>query len=194
MSALFFNIVTGSVETLLSISERTYNLKISGILISQLADDGFEHVLDVDERASDFSKWKFKNINPNVLYSDHTSWVYVITVDNIIAKIGETGNMLGHRNNKFQLHPSPSTKGRISRYISGDGTDEDIRRKLHYFIKAGHTVSFWAKKCKTITDTETIMGTTVLTESATHKSQEILYLDKFKQVVGSYPYLNKSRK
>lgn len=194
MDALFFNTITGTVDRVYSAPSKKYDFTVTGLHISELEDDGFIHVLDVDGHASRPARWQFKNINEDILYKKHTSWVYVITIDNIVAKIGETGNMLGYRSNISQAHPSPSTKGRFSRYISGDGTDSDIRNNLDYFLKAGHIISFWAKKCETLVNNELILGEEILAESSTHKSQEIAYLDKFKKLVGSYPYLNKSRK
>lgn len=194
MDALFFNTITGSVDKVYSTTSKKYNFSVTGLHVSKFENDGFTHVLDVDECVSTPSCWKFKNIDPSRLYKEHNSWVYVITIDDIVAKIGETGNMLGYRRSIDQIHPSSSSKGRFSRYISGDGTDYEIRCNLDYFLKAGHTISFWAKKCEIITEHALVLGKVIQTESSTHKHQEVAYLDKFKEIVGSYPYLNKSRK
>lgn len=61
-----------------------------------LEPDGFKKVCDVV--ALKDKTWRYKNINKDLMYSDHTSWVYAIVLGKSIVKIGETGVPLGIKN------------------------------------------------------------------------------------------------
>lgn len=157
--------------------------------------DGFRHICNVCEKKSTSDKWYFKDIDSQAMFEDHKSWVYVIAIDNsVVFKVGESGNPLGWRSNSTREHPQPSTKGRLSRYIGGDGTDKDIRVDLDIFLNYGHTISFWAKKCDIIQYPTTLLGNTGTTAGSTHKDLEMKYLDLIYQEICAFPFCNKSRK
>lgn len=160
--------------------------------ISTHVPDGFVHLCDVDIRSSIY-RWRYININQSYMFDDHNSWIYAITLDNEIVKIGETGNPLGHRTSRAQSHPLTGTKGRISRYISGDGTDQDIRESLDADLKAGKKVSFWVKKCELVGGLVNYLGQQEIVYAKIHKDMEMLYLDKINET-GGLPILNKARK
>ena len=61
--------------------------------IDNLKPDGFEKVCDV--RDSGYCQWNYANMNDQLMFADHRSWVYAITQNNIVVKIGESGNPLG---------------------------------------------------------------------------------------------------
>ena len=154
--------------------------------------DGFAHVCDISV-SSTSAKWLYTNICNELMFSDHTSWVYALTVDNIIYKIGESGNVLGYRPNTKNQHPSASTKGRLSRYILGDGTDRYIREYLMPLISNGAIVSFWAKQCDIVLQPINILGEITQVKQTVHKDLEIVYLDRISKT-GDLPILNKVRK
>lgn len=162
--------------------------------IGNYIQDGFKYVCDVSETRSYENYWFYKNIDLSIMFSDHRSWVYFITKDDEIVKIGESGNLLGYRKSKISDHPQPGTKGRISRYMGGDGTDKDIRCELWPHIQNGAKVSFWAKQCPIITGEITVMGYKTPVQLTTHKDEELILLDNVKNKTGNYPWLNKFRK
>jgi len=51
----------------------------------------FERVCDVSKNSSDDS-WFYDNVNEEIMFSQHRSWVYFIVVDNEIVKTGLHGN------------------------------------------------------------------------------------------------------
>jgi hypothetical protein len=155
--------------------------------------DGFIHVCDVCNIESTTKKWKYINIVENIMFDDHRSWLYFIVVNDIIFKVGETGNFLGHRTNESQKHPLTGTKGRLSRYLIGDETDQVIRNELQPYLDKGDKISFWVKKCEVLGGIIDVVGRQEIVYHSTHKDQEMIYLDRFKET-GEYPVLNKLRK
>ena len=52
--------------------------------------DGFVKVCDVILDPNDEQFWKYINIDEDVMYSEHRSWIYFIVDGKEIAKAGET--------------------------------------------------------------------------------------------------------
>lgn len=163
--------------------------------IQTYVQDGFEKVCDVIAHGSD---WRYKNINKELMYSTHTSWVYFIVENLLIVKCGETGNPLGipmtwgYLNEETQ--PVRNSKCRFGRLQNGDGTDAFIRSSLRESINNGSNVSLWAKKCKIHTLTESLSGHDRVVQTTIHKSVELMYLEHFKNELGILPKLNKASK
>lgn len=152
--------------------------------------DGFVKVCDVIQSTD--GHWMYTNQKADLLYSPHRSWVYAICVDNMIVKIGETGNPLGIKHNQI-AQPITGTRSRLGRYRKGCGTDTEIREKLVEEVANGR-VSIWARKCETFTIETTVCGNKILSTLSIHKDLEMQYLDFIKQKTSSYPFLNKARK
>jgi hypothetical protein len=163
--------------------------------IKNFVDDGFSKVCDV---VVSHDGWRYKNIDKNLMFSAHRSWVYFIVKGSTIVKVGETGNPLGIEeywlNGDYELQPITSTKCRFGRLRKGDGTDLYIRESLRDFIKSGGNVSLWAKKCKTVVVNESIGGQVKSVFTSKHKSLEEEYLKYFKTYLGALPDLNKVKK
>ena len=150
--------------------------------------DGFEHVCDIKEYQG---TWHYFN-QGRYMYDPHTSWVYAITNNRLIEKIGESGNPLGIRGTGLQ--PKSGSTSRLGRYSTGSGTDKFVRDGLQSAIQAGNQVSIWAKKCAIIEYPTTIDGMPTVVNSAVHKELEKIYLDYIKKGnAGNYPNLNKGR-
>jgi hypothetical protein len=175
--------------------EEFYRKRDQILNINNYINDGFEKVCDVMNHGVD---WVYKNINKDLMYSNHSSWVYFIVENETIVKCGETGNPLGIRESyasmMYEVQPVGHSKCRFGRLRKGDGTDAYIRRELRKSINAGNTVSLWAKKCKIHVLNESLGGQTRLVETTIHKSVELLYLEHFKDQAGRLPLLNKASK
>ena len=165
------------------------------INIKQYMQDGFVKVCDVSEGS--YYDWYYKNINREVMYDSHKSWVYFIVLDGEIVKIGETGNPLGIESNSgyvgIESQPKKGTMSRFGRYRNGDGTDSFIRGALRKQVKAGR-VSLWAKRCDMVEMELTIAGQKQTTLTSFHKDLELRYLTHFVNHVGCLPKLNKAHK
>ena len=159
--------------------------------IDHYLQDGFVKVCDVDPTS--IYEWRYTNIDHEVMYSDHTSWIYFITLNKEIKKIGESGNPLGIAKYSDD-QPASNSKSRLGRYRGGDGTDSSIRYELREDIKKGNEVSIWAKKCQIYSSEHTLAGKPIQVNTTIHKALELHYLDYFKSQVGHKPVLNKSRK
>jgi hypothetical protein len=157
--------------------------------------DGFEKVCDVKNH---YYSWRYMNINKELMFSSHNSWVYFIVENETIVKCGETGNPLGiPEQRSYHMGPTQpinSSKCRFGRLRKGDGTDSYIRESLHDSIEAGNNVSLWAKKCKLYTLNENLGGVARSVDTSIHKHLEQLYLEHFKRETGSLPRLNKLTK
>jgi hypothetical protein len=181
-----------------------YNYKINannrnerfGMLnIEQYTQDGFVKVCEVS--ACGYGHWYYKNINRDVMFDPHKSWIYFIVVDSEIFKIGESGNPLGIESKRVypneEPQPKKGTMSRFGRYRNGDGTDVFIRDALRKEVKAGR-VSLWAKRCDMVEMELTIAGKKQITLTSFHKDLELRYLKHFVEHVGCLPKLNKSHK
>ncbi len=157
--------------------------------------DSFVQVCKVVEDSS--GNWMYAEINEDVMFDTHTSWVYFIVDNGIIKKVGETGLQLGIR--EFQakecqeVQPISSTKCRFGRYRRHGGTDEFVRSSLSASAKAG-TVTLWAHRCETMLVTHTIAGETLTLLSTVHKDLETTLIDKIESATGTKLPLNKVRK
>lgn len=158
--------------------------------IKNFKNDGFQKVCDVREEG--YSRWCYTHINQELMFDLHRSWVYAITLDDVIVKLGETGNPLGIKMSDGQ--PKLGSQCRLGRYRNGDGTDNYIRRELHHYLNNNHRVSFWAKKCPIKTLSESIAGESIMVSNTIHKSLELAYLQYFQDSIHCLPMLNKSHK
>lgn len=169
------------------------HLDFFGKKIQDYIPDGFKVVCDIDNRLSGIGEWNFMNIDTTLMFSLHRSWIYLIVVDGIVFKVGETAQPLGIPK-PGSKQPIKGTKSRIGRYRCGDATDQDIRSAAEKYLKAGCKIQFWAKECKMIKETVIICGNTIDVDGTTQKNQEIAYLNHFIGEVGILPMWNKSKK
>lgn len=164
-------------------------------IITDYVQDGFVKVCEVCEDHK--GHWYYKNIDKEVMYADHNSWVYFIVVGNEIVKCGETGNPLGIRLNQKEygreLQPIKGTTSRMGRLRNGDGTDTYIRKELCEHV-ANDQVSIWARRCDKVQTTITIAGKPHITKLSIHKDLELDYLRHFVEKDGQLPPLNKGFK
>jgi hypothetical protein len=159
--------------------------------------DGFEKVCEV--MINPFKGgWSYKNINHNLMYSDHRSWMYFIVLDDEIVKSGETGNPLGIQESwqygDHDVQPKSGSTSRLGRYRNGDNTDSYIRDALRSAILEGQTVSFWAKKCPVKVIREQVGNELVEIKHTIHKDLEQAYFTNFLNQSNCLPRLNKIKK
>lgn len=141
-------------------------------------------------------EWHYTEINEELMYSDHRSWVYFIVVDGVIYKVGETGQPLGIRT-KYNNQPVRGTKSRFGRYKSHkdnykDDTDEVIRVALKKEVADGK-VSIWVKKCEVVHTKLKLAGKSAIVRTAYHKDLEKQYLNHIILNAGKLPKLNKGK-
>lgn len=177
--------------------------------ITNLKDDGFEYVAEISK---DYAKgkektfcWQYRDINESIMYSTHTSWIYVICIDQIIVKLGETELPLGTRSENFYLKFCPNRKemiyhrqpkkdgnrlGRLAIYSSKErenDTDIRIRRAIDEFLPK-HSIQIFARKCHIVNMTVEFMESIRTLSTKMNKDLEVKYLHIFD------PILNKIKK
>ena len=152
---------------------------------------GFQRVCTVKNL---YGQWFYEQIDRKVMYKDHSSWVYCITMDGYIEKVGESGQPLGIiTNNSASYQPKKGSESRLGRYINGDSTDKRIRDELREDIDAGRKVEIWALECPETIVPVDVMDTTFNLAAHIHKQLEKLILDMIKLETGFYPRLNSGR-
>ena len=149
-------------------------------------------------RINDYhGEWLYDKIDSSIMYSDHTSWVYFITVNGFIHKIGASGVPLGIRMSDGQ--PKKGTKCRLGRYRAMKGTytydtDEYCRIELASTIHdKNNLVEFWAFKCPIIKQKLNMAGETITVESSIQWDLEKALINQFEKFTGSIPKLNKGK-
>ena len=161
--------------------------------INHYINSGFKKVCNIKSTYHG-NKWFYTNIDNFLMYSTHSSWVYMITVNGWIVKIGECGNPLGIRI-KNSDQPLRSSKSRLGRYISGDKSDVIVREWLRRDTQSTDSeVSIYAYKCPESIETIFNLEEKITAKSQVHKDLELQLLDYFKKYVGSYPMCNVGRK
>lgn len=165
--------------------------------IDHYIDNGFIKICQVEDYCN---HWYYKNVDRDLMYEDHRSWVYFIVRDREIVKIGETEQPLGIYT-PTEDQPKSGTDCRLGRLRkqksttkSGkEDTDEFIRDNLREDISNGIEVSIWALKCPTVGVERTIGTSTSIVGGKFHKDLEKQYIDYFERCVGQKPILNKGR-
>lgn len=171
-------------------------ISIDHLTIDVFKADGFLHVCDICTETSTSDILNYININEQLMYDLHGGWVYLIVVDGMVKKVGETGHPLGIRPKYNGNQPVGGTKARLARYrrhkdSTRNDTDQCIRRELQIFINNKSIISFWAKKCKN-PDAETmVLGELRTIKTEFHKVIEKLYLNSISEEYGELPPLNK---
>ena len=154
----------------------------------------FKRVCRVNEY---LGEWLYDKIDSSLMYADHTSWVYFITVNGIIYKIGASGVPLGIRMSDGQ--PKKGTKCRLGRYRATKGTytydtDEYCRIELASILRdKKNLVEFWAFKCPVVKQTLSMGGYDITVESSIHWDLEKALLNQYEQFTGELPKLNKGK-
>lgn len=177
--------------------------------VTDYVSDGFQRICDVyNEYADDRFTWQLWNINEDLLWNDHNSWVYFIVSGDVIMKVGETSQPLGIKSTICLTLGAPSLDtdyeyksvhwyqpvakstnrfGRLCNFYEPTDTDWYIRNNLHNDVINGQ-VSLWARKCEKVEHTYQIAGKSVTVYGTVHKDLEVLYIDAIA------PELNKGRK
>jgi hypothetical protein len=138
-------------------------------------------------------EWIYEDSDEDLLFDQHNSWVYAITLNGLVVKIGETGHPLGIRQ-WDDGQPKKTTGCRMGRLRSGSGTDAYIREELHKHIKAGDLVEIWAQRCPKRNYYTQVGGQRFKTELTVHKRLEQQLIAHYLDLVGCNPLLNKSSK
>jgi hypothetical protein len=144
-----------------------------------------------------YGEWLYDKIDAAIMYADHTSWVYFITVNGIIYKIGASGVPLGIRMSDGQ--PKKGTKCRFGRYRAHKGTysydtDEYCRNELRGIIAdKKNLVEFWAYQCPEVKQTLNMAGDSIVVKSSIHWDLEKALLNQFEKITGVLPKLNKGK-
>lgn len=152
----------------------------------------FKKVCDV--RSSPGILWDYINIDRDLMYADHRSWVYFIVVNGTIYKVGETSLQLGIENRYGQ--PLCNTNNRFGRYrrqkdSDRADTDEVIRLALRAQVVAGQ-VELWAMQCEEVAHTFQLGGSTITVSATVHSPLEKRILDVMLEN-GHWPSGNKLR-
>lgn len=142
--------------------------------------------------------WYYSEINTELMYSSHRSWVYCLVIDGEIVKIGESGNPLGipsRVRDYSEAQPLKATTSRLGRYRAGDQSDARVREYIAGYLleHPGSCVEFWARACP-VDSIDMLVGVGMITvENQHHKHLEKALLDYYHERVGRYPVCNTGR-
>lgn len=160
---------------------------------------GFVRVCNIKSTADGY--WYYSDIETQVMYSSHCSWVYFIVVNGKIWKIGETGNPLGIKGTTAPMcvegewQPVCNTTSRTGRYRQHpEGTDARCREVLlPYTTDPKATVEFWAWQCPESELSIPVGNQMVDVRTHPHKDAEKVFLDIYYKHFKRYPELNVGR-
>ncbi|NBP00026.1 MAG: hypothetical protein EBU90_07820 [Proteobacteria bacterium] len=140
-------------------------------------------------------EWMYSDIDSKIMFDEHSSWVYAITSNRVVKKIGECGVPLGIRNSKNN-QPLKSTSNRLGRYsyfYDKNDTDTNIRRALYEDFKNGNLLEIYAYKCPIVSIPLKIKDQKYICKSKIQKDLEKNLLDYIVHTSGKLPDLNIAR-
>lgn len=144
--------------------------------------------------------WYYSEIDRDIMFSQHRSWVYAITHQGHIKKIGETGNPLGVEgcysyDSIFikESQPKIGTQSRLGRYRKNDGSDLIVREGLRQETLNNKGIEIYAYQCPESEIELVINDQMVTVKSQINKQLEKIILDKIREVDGCYPFFNSGR-
>jgi hypothetical protein len=166
--------------------------------------DGFVKVADVKHDPIGQGTWWYQNINEELMFEDHRSWVYAVVSGEEVVKIGETGNPLGILSTRmpYKGQPIAGSTNRFGRLRSQGNvsnpkdidTDVRIRRSLYEDVSKGvGYVSLWAKRCDISHVQSKLYGKPFIVPVSYHKEIEKGYLRRILEETGRLPRLNVGR-
>lgn len=159
--------------------------------INTYLQDGFTKVAKVLPYKN--TKWSYEAISKDAereMFSNHFSWLYMITSGREIVKVGESGNPLAIYGSKTYVKPGGDS--RLGRYTTGSGTDKNIRDGLLDEVADG-TVYIYAKRLPISYIDTTIAGISHRTPSTTHRHYEKQVLAYIADECKQLPRLNKGQ-
>ena len=125
---------------------------------------GFKYVcgIELEDYTNGSDNWLYYEIEKDIMYSKSKGWIYIITLDGEIFKIGETGQPLGIRNKKTgqPIQGSKSRSGRMRRnnmngIKSGkEDTDKRVRELAYPHLLQGKKMHIFALDVSNLTEAE----------------------------------------
>ena len=120
-----------------------------------------------------------REYNDNYLRKN-SHWIYMLTVNDQIVKIGGTKNELAERLQGYQCS--------ISSCVSG--TNRIIHNTFYFYLLLGCTIKFYGKQIDTPKYLIDIIGYQVLFKPQTYHIYEAIYIGDFENQFGNRPILS----
>lgn len=125
---------------------------------------GFKYVcgIELQDYNNGSDRWLYCEIEKDIMYSKSKGWIYIITLEGEIFKIGETGQPLGIRN-KRTGQPLQGSKSRLGRYLvdnmqgkksQKDDSDKRVRELAYPHLIQGKKMHIFALDVSHLTEAE----------------------------------------
>ena len=162
----------------------------TSILLSDFNIESYMHICDLNATLE--GKIRVTNINPEykTTHSTHDSWLYFITLNGFIAKIGESSTVL------LDLTRGTCSESRINRlsgYNEKHDTDRHVRTAIYPYLVNGDQVAYYAVPLPT-PQCQFKIGSSNSISLKCNSQAEIQAHNEFEKVVGTTPPLNRNKK
>ena len=114
-------------------------------------------------------------------------WIYIITIDGHVVKIGGTRSGMAGRVGSYLCGHHTAARGKSGKCSV---TNAHIYDTLDRFIDEGHAVELFASKILTPRITMDVWGKQVEITAQIYTHYETAALEAYKQIVGRYPPLS----
>lgn len=113
-------------------------------------------------------------------------WLYLITINNKIVKIGGTRNSITERFGSYLCGHHIAERGKSGK---ASQTNMYVYNTLYFYLSNSARVRLYGYKLPEETITRTILDKTVVIKSQTYHTYESLFINDYKDTYGFNPYL-----
>jgi len=174
------------MSTWIKIIDIAKELKLDAFPLSP----NFKHVCNVI-RTPDGVKRKtvitFEPVIDSKEWNDSSQWIYIITINLFIVKIGGTRTGLKDRTGSYLCGHHTADRGKSGKCSV---TNAYIYNTLDHYVEKGHSVQMYAFKIPQPVITLSIWGNDTTIVPQVYTAYETGALEEYKKVLGRYPALS----
>jgi len=152
----------------------------------------FKYLCDIIEDTEINDKNKKKKRNTLIQLStkienDEGEWLYLITLNDCIIKIGGTRNSITERFGSYPCGHHIEERGKSGK---ASQTNMYIYNTLYFYISNGYKVKLYGYKLPVERITRNILNNEVIVEVQTYHTYESIFITNYKDTYGFNPFLS----
>lgn len=125
-------------------------------------------------------------LNDKNFNDEDGEWLYLITINNRVVKIGGTRNSITERFGSYLCGHHIPERGKSGK---ASQTNMYVYNTLYFYLSNSFKVKLYGYKLPEETITRTILDKTVVIKSQTYHTYESLFINDYKDTYGFIPYL-----
>lgn len=130
---------------------------------------------------------KFEPLVEKEIYKRKTEWIYILTMNDAIVKIGGTRSGLKDRAASYLCGHHTRDRGR-----SGDcsKTNAFVYNTMEFYLHLGFRIRFYAYELPLKTIEIEVLGELRTIHTQTYHAYESIFMEDYKKQTGAFPFLS----